>query len=112
MPGHPLANFAAGLAALGASADLLSGVHSYAKPLYGARLLGVGYVGGNGAGARHRDVHPPRHCDPDFSASCKRHYARMFKRAQSKSKIDYAPFGPELSAELAGDYASGRPISQ
>jgi hypothetical protein len=52
------------------------------------------------------------HCDPDLSASCKRHYARMFKRAQSKSKIDYAPFGPELSAELAGDYASGRPISQ
>ena len=66
MPGHPLANFAAGLAALGASADLLSGVHSYAKPLYGARPLGVGYVGGNGAGARHRDVHLPRTLRPGF----------------------------------------------
>jgi len=52
------------------------------------------------------------HCDPDLSASCKRHYARIFK-SKSKSKLNYAPFGPDINDPKPGaDYASGRPISQ
>ena len=51
------------------------------------------------------------HCDPDLSASCKRHYERIFKR-NTKSKLDYMPLSPQWNAEVKNGYASGRPISQ
>ena len=51
------------------------------------------------------------HCDPDLSASCKRHYARKLK-FKSKSKLEDTPLGSWPNAKPAGDYASGRPISQ
>ncbi|MGA8343435.1 MAG: phosphatase PAP2 family protein [Candidatus Sulfotelmatobacter sp.] len=51
------------------------------------------------------------HCDPELSASCKRHYARLLK-FKSRSKLDYAPFSPQWNAEVKDGYASGRPISQ
>jgi hypothetical protein len=52
-----------------------------------------------------------QHCDPDLSSSCKRHYARIFKR-NTKSELDYAPGSPQWNAELKNNYASGGPISQ
>ena len=51
------------------------------------------------------------HCDPDLSASCQRHYARKLK-FKSKSKLEDTPLGSWPNARPAGDYASGRPISQ
>jgi hypothetical protein len=50
-------------------------------------------------------------CDPDLSASCKRHYERIAKK-KMKSKLDHMPFSPQWNAELKNDYAIGRPISQ
>jgi len=50
-------------------------------------------------------------CDPDLSASCKRHYARIAKK-KTKSKLDHMPFSPQWNAEVTEGYASGRPISQ
>jgi len=52
-----------------------------------------------------------QHCDQDLSASCKRHYARIFKR-NTKSQLDYAPGSPQWNAELKNNYASGPQISQ
>lgn len=51
------------------------------------------------------------HCDPELSASCKRHYARMLK-FKAKSKLEDTPLGSWPNAKPSGDYASGRPISQ
>ena len=51
------------------------------------------------------------HCDPDLSASCQRHYARIAKR-RMKSNLDHMPFSPQWNAEVNNGYASGRPISQ
>lgn len=51
------------------------------------------------------------HCDPELSASCKRHYDRILK-SKTKSKLDHMPFSPQWNAELKNDYASGWPISQ
>ena len=50
-------------------------------------------------------------CDPDLSASCKRHYARIAKK-KTKSKLDHMPFSPQWNAEVKEGYASERPISQ
>jgi hypothetical protein len=52
-----------------------------------------------------------QHCDQDLSSSCKRHYARIFKR-NTKSKLEYAPGSPQWNDELKNNYASGQPISQ
>jgi hypothetical protein len=50
------------------------------------------------------------HCDPELSASCKRHYARMMK-FKSKSKLEDTPLGSWPNAKPSGDYASRRPTS-
>jgi hypothetical protein len=52
-----------------------------------------------------------QHCDPDLSASCKRHHARIAKK-NTKSELEYAPGSPQWNAELKNNYASGGPISQ
>ena len=52
-----------------------------------------------------------QHCDPDLSSSCKRHYARIFKR-NTKSELDYAPGSRQWNAELKSNYASVPPVSQ
>src|ERR1700676_3373832 len=52
-----------------------------------------------------------QHCDPDLSASCKRHHARIAKK-NTKSELEYAPGSPQWNAELKNNYAGGGPISQ
>ena len=52
-----------------------------------------------------------QHCDPDLSASCKRHHARIAKK-NTKSELEYAPGSPQWNAELKNNYASGGRISQ
>ena len=50
------------------------------------------------------------YCDPELSASCKRHHEKMLKRREKKFS-DTALFSWP-NAKPSGDYASGRPISQ
>lgn len=50
------------------------------------------------------------HCDPELSASCKRHYARMLK-FKSKSKLEDTPLGSWPNVEPWESYAIGPPIS-
>jgi membrane-associated phospholipid phosphatase len=49
------------------------------------------------------------HCDPELSASCKRHHEKMLKR---KMKLSSSPLYSWPNAKPTEDYASGRPISQ
>jgi hypothetical protein len=49
------------------------------------------------------------HCDPELSASCKRHHEKMLKR---REKLTNSPLFSWPNAKPSGDYTSGRPISQ
>jgi len=42
-------------------------------------------------------------CDPDLSASCKRHYARIAKKKMTKSKLDHMPFSPQWNAAYSSE---------
>ena len=50
------------------------------------------------------------YCDPELSASCQRHHAKMLKRREKK--LADSPLFSWPNAKPSGDYASGRPISQ
>jgi hypothetical protein len=49
------------------------------------------------------------HCDPELSASCKRHHEKMLKRHMKLDKSALVSWPNHKPAEI---YASGRPISQ
>ena len=49
-------------------------------------------------------------CDPDLSASCKRHYARIAKKKMTKSKLDHMPGSPQWNAAYATEAIHSPPL--
>jgi hypothetical protein len=48
-------------------------------------------------------------CDPDLSASCKRHYARIARKKMTKSKLDHMPFSPQWNAAYSSEAIDSLP---
>jgi PAP2 superfamily len=48
-------------------------------------------------------------CDPDLSASCKRHYTRIAKKMMMKSKLDHMPFSPQWNAAYSTEASHSLP---